>query len=373
MKPIKYPNGLAIIVILLGVTLQHAVGATNFVVFSETMAVAPVKPWTAGGCDNAWTVAFTGGNPFEQSANSNYGSGNTNGLTFKNGTTNLTDSAITTIQPIDARGDSATLSFFINTTGLTNNAGWAVLLNSGAGFTTRLSENVGTNHSWRNYTYTLPSADLVSNLFLQFQFSGGSTSARIWLDQITLTVTIGTSNAVIPFAAQYVRIPGGNFLMGDQFGYIDLKHYTDEEPVHTVYISPFYMATTLVTCREYCDYLNAALMQGLIEVRSNIVYASGGTNVFFHTHDASSSSRIQYQNGTFVVLNSRDLHPVTSLRWFGAIAYCNWLSQTNGFDTCYNLTNGDVDFTKNGWRLPTEAEWEYAAHGGQTNPYVMFP
>ena len=359
--------------IFLALTPQPAAAATNYLAFSETMAVAPAKPWTGSGGDNAWAVAFTGGNPFEQGANSNYGGGNTNGLTFKNGTTNLTDSTITTVQPIDTRGDSATLTFYVNTTSLTNNGGWAMQLDSGAGYTTRFSETTGTNHSWRAYSYALQPSELVSNLFLRFQFSGGTANSRIWLDQITLTVTIGTSNAIIPFTAQYVRIPGGNFLMGDQFGYIDLKHYTDEEPVHTVFISPFYMDTTLVTCREYCDYLNAALSQGLIEVRNNIVYAPGGTNVFFYTHDASASSRIQFQNNSFTVINSRDLHPVTSVRWFGAIAYCNWLSQTNGFDACYNVTNGDVDFTKNGWRLPTEAEWEYAAHGGQTNPYVMFP
>ena len=353
---------------------QACAATTNVVGFQETMATNTVKPWAGGGCNYAWTV-FTNGysNPFEQNANANYGSGNTNGLSFKVGTTNLTDSFITTAAGIDARGDSATLTFYINTTGLTNNGGWALLLNNGAGFTTRLNETNGTNHTWRSYTYALPPADLVSNLFLQFQFAGGQANAHVWLDQITLTTTIGTSNVVIPFSAQYVRIPGGNFLMGDQFEYIDLKHYTDEIPVHNVYISPLYMSTTLVTCREYCDYLNSALAQGLIEVRTNIVYAVGGTNVFFYTRDASSSSRIQFLNNSFTVLNSRDLHPATSVRWFGAIAYCNWLSQTNGFDSCYNLTNGDVDFTKNGFRLPTEAEWEYAAHGGQTNPYVMFP
>jgi formylglycine-generating enzyme required for sulfatase activity len=356
-----------------GVAALPAPASTNTVVFLETMATNAAKPWTGAGCQNAWTVTYATPNPFEQNANANYGGGNSNGLSFKTGTTNLTDNTITTAAGINASGTAATLSFYVDCQGLTNNAGWALQLNPGTGFTTRLSETNGLNHGWQAYSYALLAGDLVSNLLLSFQFAGGTTNCRIFLDQISLTVGTGTTNAIIPFTAQYVRIPGGSFLMGDQFGYIDPKHYTDEVPVHNVWISPFYMDTTLVTCREYCNFLNAALAQGLIEVRANIVYAVGGTNEFFYTHDISSSSRIQLQNGTFVVLESRDLHPVTSVQWYGAIAYCNWLSQSNGFNPCYNLTNGSADLTQNGWRLPTEAEWECAARGGLTNPYCMFP
>ena len=358
---------------LVGVESASA-ATTNTVVFLETMATNAVKPWTTGtGCNYAWTVV---GGSFEQNVNANY-AGNPCGLSFKGGTTNLTDSMITTAQGINAQGNSGTVDFYLQIPApLTANsyAGWAMQINPGTGiFTTRLSGQTTNGFGWTHYTYTLQSSELVSNLTLRFQFNESATGNRIFLDDISVTVQTGTSNAIIPFTAQYVRIPGGNFLMGDQFGYIDIKHYTDEVPVHNVYVSPLYMDTTLVTCREYCNFLNAALTQGLIEVRTNIVYAVGGTNDYFYTHDISYSSRIQYQNGTFVVLASRDLHPATSVTWFGAIAYCNWLSQTNGFDTCYNVTNGDVDFTKNGWRLPTEAEWEYAAHGGLTNPYCMFP
>ena len=356
--------------------IRHADAATtNAVVFLETMATNAAKPWTSGaGCNCAWTVV---GGSFEQNANANYGGGNTNGLSFKNGTANLADSMITTAQGINAQGNSGTVDFYLQIPAplATNSyAGWTMQINPGTGvFTTRLSGQTTNGFGWTHCTYTLQSSELVSNLTLRFQFNESATGNRIFLDDISVAVQTGTSNAVIPFTAQYVRIPGGNFLMGDQFGSIDIKHYTDEVPVHNIYISPLYMDTTLVTCREYCNFLNAALAQGLITVSNNIVCAVGGTNEYFYTHDISASSRIQNQNGTFVVLESRDLHPATSVTWFGAIAYCNWLSQTNGFSPCYNLTNGEVDFSQNGWRLPTEAEWEYAAHGGLTNPYCMFP
>jgi formylglycine-generating enzyme required for sulfatase activity len=194
-------------------------------------------------------------------------------------------------------------------------------------------------------------------------------------DVLLRCVRGGTTNITSSFNAQMVRIPGGSFVMGDHFDYIDPKHYTDEVPLHNVCISPLYMATTLCTMGEYCAYLNAALYQGLIEVRTNTVYAVGGTNIYFYAYTPSNDSLILWTNNTFEVLNSsnRLTRPVTSVRWFGAMAYCNWLSQQGRFKPCYNLDTGDVDFTKNGFRLPTEAEWEYCAHGGLTNPYCMFP
>ena len=180
-------------------------------------------------------------------------------------------------------------------------------------------------------------------------------------------------SSTISFTPQFVRIPGGSYSMGDHVGFVDPDHPSDEVPLHTVTISSFYMATTLLTCREYCDYLNAALKQGLIEVRSGSVYAVGGTDVYFDTSMADQYSTIQYGSNTFSVRSGRDFHPTTGVRWFGAIAYCNWLSARDGYAACYSLTTGACDFTKNGYRLPTEAEWEYAARGGQTNPYRQFP
>ncbi len=80
--------------LMLGVaTAPYTATATQ--VFLETMATNASKPWMGARCDNARTVTFSGGNPFEQAVNANYGPGNPCGLTIKNGTTSLSDSVMT--------------------------------------------------------------------------------------------------------------------------------------------------------------------------------------------------------------------------------------------------------------------------------------
>jgi len=175
------------------------------------------------------------------------------------------------------------------------------------------------------------------------------------------------------FTPQFALIPAGMYQMGDHFGFVDPQHPSDEVPLHNVYVDSFYMETTLLTCLEYVQFLNSALAQGSVEVRSNCVYGVGGTNIYCDTYGSDTNSRVQWTGTAFIIRDSRDLHPITGVRWFGALAYCNWASARDGYAPCYNLATGDCVLTNNGYRLPTEAEWEYAARGGLYNPYGMFP
>lgn len=225
-----------------------------------------------------------------------------------------------------------------------------------------------------------PSADLSGDCFVDFKdfalmavkwldvyYSAGlSEMAQQWLT---------TANS-IPDDMAY--IPDGEFSMGDHFA----EGASHELPVHTVFIDSFFISKYEITNIQYCDYLNDENSSGGIKVVNGIVYSFGDNGNNFPYFDTSSSngwSQIAYNGSLFSVRTKggRDMSddPVIQVSWYGAAAYCNWRSTKEGYRPLYDTgdPNWPCDFTGKGYRLPTEAEWEYAARGGEDKPYYRFP
>ncbi len=176
-------------------TLTYSTGSgapTTTTVFTETMTVAPAKPWTGTGGDNPWTMT---GSYCEQRTGSNYGAGNPCGMQYKSGATlnPLTSAMAATSNSINAVGDSGYVEFWVQSLTLDGTDGWTFQLDSGSGYVTRLSELTGSSHGWQKYHYDLAAGELVSTLKMRFQFTGGGAADddRIDLDQISVTVTSG--------------------------------------------------------------------------------------------------------------------------------------------------------------------------------------
>lgn len=130
-----------------------------------------------------------------------------------------------------------------------------------------------------------------------------------------------------PQKAKYVKVEGGTFQMGnDHYGF------------HTVTLDSFMISESEVTQYQYENVMG-----------KNPSYFEG-------------------QN-----------LPVESVTWFNAIEYCNALSKKEGLTPCYEIVMNsvyvvDVVWNKNanGYRLPTEAEWEFAARGGIKSKGYMY-
>jgi formylglycine-generating enzyme required for sulfatase activity len=153
----------------------------------------------------------------------------------------------------------------------------------------------------------------------------------------TFTENIPGSNV----SFKMVALKGGSFEMGSKNS--EPLRNSDEGPVRKVTLSPFWIGEVEVTWNEYLAFFKATSSQGRMEgqaVKNKKTDAISGATPPWGAPDQG------WGKGS---------RPAITMSWHAANVYCKWLSKVTGRK----------------YRLPTEAEWEYAARGGTNTPYFF--
>lgn len=139
-----------------------------------------------------------------------------------------------------------------------------------------------------------------------------------------------------------VLVPAGSFVMGDERG------LDDEKPAHQVTITdPFYLGRHEVTIEQFRRFVEATGYATDAEKGTGFQGAFGWDS---DTMQFKTNEKFSWRSTGFT---QSDAHPVVNVSWNDAMEFCRWLSRENG----------------QSYRLPTEAEWEYACRAGTATRY----
>lgn len=193
--------------------------------------------------------------------------------------------------------------------------------------------------------------------------------------------------ADVDLPAGFEFVPAGTFTMGSPDG--EWGRQMDELAHEVTLTRDIMVASREVTAQRFRDQITWAWQQGHVVVDTTIGDFNGNpdtTVVVLDNLDGSTRRIIDLglvnisfspTGYEFRVSADEGSRPMRGVDWYAAAAYCDWLSLQEGLTRAYDhsdwTVNGGDPYGAEGYRLPTEAEWEYAARAGETDAFTSGP